>query len=183
MRIAFLVFAAGLLVFADHSAAAPAEPKYKLVVQAPPATAVNSVAVSPEGTLVATAAGEGGVRLYDARTGAFLRTLGGLGDRSVVFSPDGRTIAAAGFHMDKLQGVFDVASGRRVLALAGHTEWEVDAIAFSPDGKLLASTGTDKQILVWDLTTGRIRHQLKNQPERSPSIAFSPDGSTLACGG
>jgi WD40 repeat protein len=170
-------------LFSGSLFAAPPEPRYKLVLQTPPATAVNSVAVSPDGALVATAAGEGGVRLYDARTGALSRALGDVGDRCVVFSPDGRTIAAAGFHMDKLLGVYDVATGKRVLALAGHTEWEVDAIAFSPDGKLLASTGTDKQVLVFDLASGQLRHQLKNQPQRSPTIAFSPDGKSLACGG
>src|SRR5262244_2782363 len=85
--------------------AAPPEPEFKLVLQAPPATGVNSVTVSPDGLLVATAAGEGGVRLYDALTGALLRTIGGVGDRCVVFSPDGRLITAAGFHMDKLVGV------------------------------------------------------------------------------
>ena len=70
-----------------------------------------------------------------------------------------------------------------MLTLAGHTEWEADATAFSPDGKLLASTGTDKQILVWDLATGKLRIQLKDQPFRISALAFSPDSGTLASGG
>ena len=129
----------------DLLAEPPPDPPFKLVLQAPPAVAVDSVAVSPEGTLVATAAGEGGVRLYDAKSGAFLRALGDVGDRGVLFSPDGKRLTAAGFHMDKLVGVYDVQTGRRLQALAGHTEWEAYANALSPDGKLLASTGTDKQ--------------------------------------
>ena len=52
--------------------------------------------VSPDGSLVAAAGGEGGVRLYDAKTGALLRVIGGGGDRCVVFSPDGKTIASGG---------------------------------------------------------------------------------------
>src|SRR5262245_46591345 len=80
--------------------AGPADEKLRLVLQAPPSVAVNSVAVSPDGALVATAAGEGGVRLYDAKTGALLRAIGDAGDRGVGFSPDGRTLSAAGFHMD-----------------------------------------------------------------------------------
>jgi RNA polymerase sigma factor (sigma-70 family) len=152
-----------------------------LVLQVPPPVSVNSVAVSPDGSLIATAAD--GVRLYDARTGALLRAIGDAGDRGVAFSPDGRTLAAAGFHMDKLVGIYDVQTGKRVRSLAGHTEWETDALAFSPDGKLLASTGVDKQILVWELATGRLRHRLADQPYRVPALAFSPDSATLASGG
>jgi WD40 repeat protein len=160
-----------------------------LVLQAPPSGSVESVAVSPDGSLVATGAGESGVRLYDARTGARLRAIGsswdqkGAGSRGVAFSPDGRTLAAAGFSSDKVVGIFDVQTGRRVQTLAGHTEWEIDAVAFSPDGKLFASTGVDKQILVWELATGKLRHRLADQPFRAPVLAFSPDSATLASGG
>jgi WD40 repeat protein len=162
--------------------AAPPKPERQLVLQTPPAGSVDSVAVSPDGSLVATAAGEGGVRLYDAKTGAFLRTIGG-GDRGVVFSPDGRLLTAAGFHMDKLVGVFDVQSGKRVLTLPGQTEWEAYATAVSPDGKLLASTATDKQILVWELPSGKLRLQLKDLKEKLAALAFSPDSATLAGAG
>jgi WD40 repeat protein len=109
--------------------------------------------------------------------------MGDVVDRGVIFAPDGRTLTAAGFHMDKLVGVFDVLTGKRVRVLAGHTEWEADATAISADGKLLASTGTDKQVLVWELATGKLRHQLKDQPFRIAALAFSPDSATLAGGG
>src|SRR5205085_2491168 len=82
--------------------AAPPELKYKLVPQTPPSTAVTSVTVSPDGSLVATASGEGGVRIYEAQTGKLLRVLGEVGDRCAVFAPDGQSVTAAGFHMDKL---------------------------------------------------------------------------------
>lgn len=170
------------VLFAGPASAAPPQPG-TLVLQTPPATSVDSVAVSPDGSLVATAAGEGGVRLYEAKTGAFLRTIGAAGDRGVSFSPDGRTLSAAGFHMDKLVGIFDVQKGRRVRTLAGHTEWEAYAAAVSPDGKLLASTGADKQILVWELATGKLWHQLKDQIFPVSALAFSPDSATLASGG
>src|SRR5262249_18804864 len=127
-------------------------PPPKLVLQLPPAASLSSVSASPDGALVATA-GEGGVRLYDAKSGNLVRAIGEAGARWVVFSPDGRSPAAGGFHMDKLVGLYDVRTGKRLRTLAGHTEWEVDACAFSPDGSLLASTGVDRQILVWDLAT------------------------------
>jgi WD40 repeat protein len=169
------------------SATVPVPDRRILVLQAPPVISVNSVAVSTDGSLVA--AGADGVRLYDARTGALLRALGdswdqkGPGGRGVAFAPDGRTLAAAGFHRDKRVGIFDVQTGKRLQNLAGHTEWEIDAVAFSPDGKLLASTGVDKQILVWELATGKLRHRLADQPSRAPALAFSPDSATLASGG
>ena len=76
------------------AAAPPPDPAYKLVLQAPPAASVNSVAVSPDGSLVASA-GEGGVRLYNARTGALLRVIGEAGDRGVIFSPNGKSSSRA----------------------------------------------------------------------------------------
>src|SRR5437763_1531931 len=63
-------------------------------------------------------------------------------------------------------------------------------VAFSPDGKTLASAGADKAILLWDVATGKVRATL--QPVRVPgdplvpwvhSVVFSPDGNTLASGG
>src|SRR5947207_2213477 len=115
-----LLWCAGSLLLA----APPPEPARKLILQAPPAAAVGSVAVSPDGSLVATAAGEGGVRLYDALKGNFLRTIGPVGDRCAVFSPDGRSLTAAGFHMDKLVSLWDVQSGERLRKFSGQAEWE-----------------------------------------------------------
>src|SRR5262245_47304450 len=182
MPIARRWLVVSLVAIGSSLSAAASDPQYKLVLQAPPAASVNSVAVSPDGSLVATAAGEGGVRLYDATTGDLQRVIG-AGDRCVVFSPDGKTLTAAGFHMDKLSALWDVQSGKRLQKFAGHTEWEVDATAISPDGKLLASTGVDKQILVWEIATGKLRHQLKDQPYRIAALVFSPDSGMLATGG
>lgn len=178
------VFVSGLLLGAD-----PVPSRRVLVLQAPPVVSVNSVAVSPDGSLIATAAGDG-VRLYDARTGALLRAIGNAGDRKVAFAPDGRTLAAAGFHLEEafsspslLLGIYDVHTGRRVQTLAGHTEWETYAVAFSPDGKLLASAGADKQILVWELVTGTLRHRIATLRFPVTALAFSPDSAILASGG
>lgn len=184
MRATLLAwFVLGLLFDNRLAAAPPPPPEHELVLQMPPSTGVGSVAVSPDGAFVATGAGEGGVRLYDALSGRFLRCLGNAGDRGVCFSPDGRTLTAAGFHMDKLVDLFDVPSGKRVLSLPGHTEWEAYATALSPDGKLLASTGTDKQILVWELPSGKLRLQLATPDFVASALAFSPDSATLASGG
>jgi WD40 repeat protein len=187
-RILSLSFALSVAFFGGPSLGAEPVPNRRiLVLQAPPVISVTSVAVSPDGSLIAT--GADGVRLYDARGGSLLRAFGdswdqkGSGSQGIAFSPDGRALAGAGFSREKLVGILDVQTGKRVQTLVGHKEWRIDAIAFSPDGKLFASTGEDKQILVWELATGKLRHRLADQPFRAPVLAFSPDSATLASGG
>ena len=59
----------------------------------------------------------------------------------------------------------------------------VSAVAFSPDGKTLASGSLDSDIKLWDVATGKERATLKGHTETVRSLAFSPDGKTLASGG
>ena len=65
--------------------------------------------------------------------------------------------------------------------LKGHTEVAY-AVAFSPDGKTLASGSLDNTIKLWDVTTGRNTATLNGHSGGVTSIAFSPDGNTLASG-
>lgn len=171
---------------AASGAPAPSVPaKRRLLLQAPPAASVSSVAVSPDGSLVAAASGEGAIRFLNAATGELVRNVGdtdaSCGDRSAVFSPDGKTVAAAGFHMDKLVKLVDVSSGKILRTFPGHSQIETYAVAFSPDGKLLASACRDHEILVWEVATARLLHRLEGAP--AVALAFSPDSKTLATGG
>ena len=68
-----------------------------------------------------------------------------------------------------------------VRPLKGHTD-ELWAVSFSPDGRRLASGGTDDPVLVWDLATGESR-ALEGERRMFLSVAFAPDGRTLATGG
>ena len=98
---------------------------------------------------------------------------------SIVFSPDGKTIASGS--LDKTVGVCEVATGRLIRRLEDHTD-EVNAVAFSADGKTIASAGRDNTIDLWDAENGDVLVTIES-PTAVRSIAFSPDGTTLASGG
>ncbi|MER3588278.1 MAG: hypothetical protein C4322_08850, partial [Mastigocladus sp. ERB_26_1] len=63
-----------------------------------------------------------------------------------------------------------------------HSE-SVNSVAFSPDGKIIASGSTDKTIKLWDVTTGQVIKTLTGHNNGVFSIAFSPDSKTIASGG
>lgn len=151
--------------------------------------------------------------LWEEKPGEpFLKSLGevirGKSERAVhsvtalAFSPDGRSLASGEeilryFHHQSLFApekgrvekrneyaitLRNIQDGRPVGTLHGHPG-RVAALAFSPDGRLLASGSEQHRIFLWDVTTGRRLHALAGHTSRIRSLAFSPDGRWLASGG
>ncbi|WP_416211311.1 WD40 repeat domain-containing protein, partial [Frankia sp. Cas3] len=78
--------------------------------------------------------------------------------------------------------LWDVASGRQLAELTGHTD-EVSAVGFSPDGTRLASAGFDGTVRLWDVASGRQLAELTGHTGGVQAVGFSPDGTRLASAG
>ncbi len=78
--------------------------------------------------------------------------------------------------------VEDPLEARKLHGFSGHTR-AVCAIAFSPDGRTLASGSSDSALMLWDVTSRRKLGRLDVSPGDARCLAFSPDGGTLASGG
>jgi WD40 repeat protein len=143
---------------------------------------VLSVAISPDGRIIASGSVDNKIILWDVARGTRIQTFAGhtADVSSVAFSPDGRTLASGSF--DDTIILWDVASGTAIQTLSGHTA-DVSGVAFSSDGHTLASSGSsDKTIILWDIASGTEIGSLTGHKNRVICVAFSPDGRTLASG-
>jgi WD40 repeat protein len=145
---------------------------------------VLSVSFTPDGETVATGSGFGLIRLWALPGGELLGQMGASNNAvRAVFSLDGRLLAAgsSGFEPDYAVRLWDPGSGAIVQTLAGHTT-DVNALAFAPDGRLLASVDGDGVLRLWDVSGGQALQALE-QEWAVDSVAFSPGGQALATGG
>ncbi|MEV7415273.1 helix-turn-helix domain-containing protein [Streptomyces sp. NPDC089919] len=139
-------------------------------------------AFAPGGRLLAAAAGDGTVRLWDPVRGRTPAALTGHhgGVFAVAFSPDGRLLASAG--ADRTVRLWDTATRRPLAVLTGHGG-AVFALAFSPDGRLLASASADRTVKLWDPGRHTQISTFAGHQDFVNALAFAPDGRLLASGG
>jgi WD40 repeat protein len=150
------------------------------------AQAIFSPIFSPKGATLAI--GDQGVKLVDATTGKVVRQLEKslYGISCLAFSPDGRLLAAgtapsfttiAG-DFPGVAKVWNVETGQEALTLKGNAKG-VLSVAFSSDGKMLATGSREKIVKIWDAATGQEMYTLEC---KNTIVAFSPDSKRLATG-
>ncbi|MGH9755659.1 MAG: hypothetical protein ACREA2_22995, partial [Blastocatellia bacterium] len=157
-----------------------------------------------DGSLLASAAESRSIKINEVASGRELFTLTperGISVDSLAWSMDGRLLASsikesrAGVSLnsmadaDSFSGLFnylirlwDATTGRELRTMSGHTT-NIRATAFSPDGRLLASSGDDAVVKLWDTTTGREIATLNGHSLSVTAVAFSSDGKLLVSGG
>jgi RNA polymerase sigma factor (sigma-70 family) len=153
--------------------------------------------LSPDGRTLALG-GPKGAHLFDRATGKKLRVLKGHGFDStllaVAFSPKGEMLASADLCQHLL--LWDVRTGKKVRLINTPHVVELRRLAWSPDGKVLASAGANgvggkiDTVCLWDPATGKQLHEWQPHERGAESyvqglrgLAFSPDGTLLASAG
>jgi WD40 repeat protein len=142
------------------------------------------------------------VFVWDLTNGEELQVLNGHRARSissVAFSPDGQLLASADTQKPMRRGpgkgydappekptsvkIWNANTGKEVHSLAGAFDKGAYSVAFSPDGKRLATAGIRQPVRIWDVAIGKELLSLGSAKRVDHVVRFSPDGRHLAVGG
>ncbi|HYV37333.1 MAG TPA: WD40 repeat domain-containing protein [Gemmataceae bacterium] len=157
---------------------------------------IYAVAFAPNGKLIATGGGDFHdndecIHLWDAVTGKEVRRLNGHAGKvyALHFSPDSQRLVS-GSEKEENFRVWDVVSGtqqapfkRKEVVKDEAGEYRVSAVAWSPDGKLLASAHDQGVLILWDAQNGAELRCCEGHEGIIHSLAFSHDGKLLVSGG
>jgi WD40 repeat protein len=168
------------------------------------------LAFSPDGKTLACGGTDRAITLWDVASGEKKKTLRGVMPDTLVgswrlsyawhsvvwirFAPDGQTVAIVGYGKERnvtfnavvsegtIAAIWDVNAGKQVCRLLGHDRI-VTGLAFSPDGKTVATVSDDSTVRLWDASTGKEKDNFRGHDGAVNCVAFSPDGKFLATGG
>jgi WD40 repeat protein/serine/threonine protein kinase len=141
-------------------------------------TLVSSMAMSADGTLVATGCWDDIVRVFRVPSGELVHQFEGHDDdvMAVAFHPSGKELTTGS--RDQTAIIWDIATGKISHRLRRHSN-TVSAICYSPDGKRLITGGMDKAIHVWNAASGEFESTAHGHIDGITSMAVSADGELL----
>ncbi|KAG9089697.1 hypothetical protein FS749_001135, partial [Ceratobasidium sp. UAMH 11750] len=144
---------------------------------------ITSVAFSSDSRWIVSGSTDSTVRVWDVKTGKeVLKLQSGarsVSTVSVVFSPEGRRIAASS---DNTVRVWDVHTGQELFKpMKGHSD-SVESVAFSSDGRRIVSSSKDHTVRAWDAQTGSPLHEPLFAHSPLTSVALTSDGRYIASG-
>lgn len=153
----------------------------------PPGEKAFNVAVSGDGGIAAVAGRLGKAYLYDINQRGEPRTLQCYDGparpevrvEAIALTCDGALTATG---CEKTLRIWDTASGRLARDLRGATS-RINSLAFSPDGKVLASVDNEGSLTLWDSSTGALTRSVPAHVSESFSVAYSRDGTRIATAG
>ena len=141
---------------------------------------ITALALNPAGA-VAAAGLNGEIKVWNLESGNVVQEFADIA--GICFSHDGRLM---GISKDDSIQIVEMASGRLLSSLTDQGEklWaRTKTMAFSPDGRFFASTGTDGTIRIWETESGEVVRRLKGHTSGIAAIAYSPDGRFIVSGG
>lgn len=144
--------------------------------------AIVSVAISPDGNLLAGVDGTGLVRIWDRASGKLRDEIKAHAKWafSIVWSGDGTSLMTGGG--DTLIQQYDTGNFKKApRTFRSHTN-DVHSIVLSRNGRIMISSGDDARIIVWDVQDARAIHILTGHERQIPSVALSPDEMMIASG-
>ena len=142
--------------------------------------AVRDTEIAPDGRFYIAAEGNG-LLAWKTTSTAAVRTYTGYGGfvHTACFSPDGKTIAAAG--QDKTIRIWNLGDGKELHSISAHAS-TIYSLVYSPDGKQLCSGGFDKIVKLWNASNGIELRKFQGHTEGIFCLRFSPDGGQLFSG-
>ena len=147
-----------------------------------PAGAVQSLALSPDGKLLAIVYADNAIRLFDLQAGMQrVRVPAGTGRyQAIAVTGDNRFIVSGSDN--GAVSVWDATTGAKVHDLQGHSG-AVNAIVSTADGTVVATAGADGTVRLWVPATGQALQVLRGHSGPVLSLAFSADGKSVLSGG
>lgn len=146
---------------------------------------IRCIAISPDGSLVATGSDDYKIKVWVVKTGECVLTLAGHNAiiNDLAFSPDGLYIASCSD--DDTSKIWLLKNGENIITLKGHTKTRnklnsVTCLSYSPDGQYLADGGLDDDVIIWEVKSGKAILTIKGHTNTVKCLAFSPDAHLLA---